>query len=195
MDPQPQTQSTDEKVPQLSYKKLHEKLQQLKVKRTGIERRKQVATVKQNAKNNHTKPKNALKSLTKNSLQQVLNKFGISDPKVENEIMAEILAGNIKTPTQIAECIARKLQSVYPNGGPTPNQQTKPKQIKSKLNKPESVITKGGDFIYDMNNTTLKIGTDVSGAANVTNLSNTSNVPSNSVKKVFKRPTSSLLNK
>jgi hypothetical protein len=99
-----------------SKHKLREKLEELRSRRTGEQRRKYVAEMKKETQ--EKQPKNAMKHIMKDSIRQLLSKFGITDPKIENEIIREIAMGHLKTHTQIAEAITRKLQVLVPNSAP-----------------------------------------------------------------------------
>ena len=134
-------------IPKDRRQLLKEKIQAMRSQRTGVERRKQLAEYKKNhvEKNetsnellddndddNKGKKKNksiksakqVMKSVARDGLRQILDKFNVHDPHVENLIMSEVLAGHIKTPQQMAQCITQKLQLLKPNQAPRPSRPT-----------------------------------------------------------------------
>lgn len=97
-------------------KRLHQKMEQLKSRRTGNERRQQMKTFKETQESQGKKPKNAMRNVAREGIHELLNKVGVNDPKVESEIMNEIVRGTLRTPTQVAEFVVQKLQKLFPNG-------------------------------------------------------------------------------
>ena len=116
-------------------KKLQEKLQLMNSRRTGVERRKAIESAKMQSKlateqkrineENETKSdkttkskkngglnKNVARTLAKDGIRQVLEKFGVNDPQVEKDILNELLIGHITSGPQIAEIIMRKIQQL-----------------------------------------------------------------------------------
>jgi hypothetical protein len=112
--------STDSKKDQ--QKKLRDKLNQLKTRRIGVTRLKEAQSYKEA---HGTKPKNVMRNMARDGIHELLAKLGIQDSKVENEIMNEIVRGNLRTPDQIASFVVQKLQQKFPDGPQTPSSLTK----------------------------------------------------------------------
>jgi len=112
--------STDSKKDQ--QKKLRDKLNQLKTRRIGVARLKEAQAYKEA---HGTKPKNVMRNMARDGIHELLEKLGIQDSKVENEIMNEIVRGNLRTPDQIASFVVQKLQQKFPNGPQDPSSLTK----------------------------------------------------------------------
>lgn len=134
--PTPAQQSTTPPPVQNSVKplslteKLHNRLGVMKSRRTGVERRKREEELK--AQGEKPKNSNAMRSIARGEISELLGKMGINDPKIESEVMNEIVRGNLRTPTAIAEYLVQKLQLAYPRGAPKPTkQQTPPTEILS----------------------------------------------------------------
>lgn len=115
---QPSQSSAPQKPPTLS-EKLHNRLGVMKSRRTGVERRKREEAMK--AQGEKPKNSNAMRSIARGEISELLNKMGINDPKLESEVMNEIMRGNLRTPTAIAEYLVQKLQLSYPRGMPKKN--------------------------------------------------------------------------
>ncbi len=101
--------------------RLHQKLGQLKARRTGVERRQQINAYKESQEAQGKKPKSAMRNIAREGIHELMGKLGIQDPKIESEIMNEIVRGKLQTPTQVAEYVVQKLQQRYPNGPKTTN--------------------------------------------------------------------------
>jgi Ca2+-binding RTX toxin-like protein len=100
--------STDE-----TRAKLKEKLNMLKTRRTGIERRKLVETYKHE---NKGKGKNVMKHFAEDTVKQLLNKFGIIDSNIEKTLIRDISNGKIKDHNQLTQLIVKRLQQMAPQG-------------------------------------------------------------------------------
>jgi hypothetical protein len=120
------TASENNKQPQTLAEKLHSRLNTMKSRRTGVERRKQEEALKANGE----KPKNsnAMRNIARGEISELLSKMGINDPKLESEVMNEIMRGNLRTPAAIAEYLVQKLQLAYPRGAPKPKPQSQQNQ-------------------------------------------------------------------
>jgi hypothetical protein len=123
---QPTQSDTNEtpKPPTLS-EKLHNRLGAMKSRRTGVERRKREEAMK--AQGEKPKNSNAMRSIARGEISELLSKMGINDPKLESEVMNEIMRGNLRTPAAIAEYLVQKLQLSYPRGMPKKNSSTETK--------------------------------------------------------------------
>ena len=96
--------------------KLKEKIKALRSRRTGLERRQQLELQKQSEQQGK-KPKSAVAPLlARETIHDLLGKFGIHDMKLENDVMNEISSGRIKTPQDVASHLVGRLTSMYPNG-------------------------------------------------------------------------------
>lgn len=131
--------SAPPKPPTLS-EKLHNRLGAMKSRRTGVERRKREEAMK--AQGEKPKNSNAMRSIARGEISELLSKMGINDPKLESEVMNEIMRGNLRTPAAIAEYLVQKLQLSYPRGMPKkkPSAETKTSEnmeVKSEI-KPEN---------------------------------------------------------
>jgi len=107
------TTTSNTTIKEEKMKRLRQKMEQLKSRRTGVERRQQVQTVKESA---GPKPKNAMRNMAREGIHELLTKVGVNDAKVESEIMNEIMRGTMRTPNQVADFVVQKLQKLFPNG-------------------------------------------------------------------------------
>lgn len=175
-----------------SESKLKEKIQLLKNRRTGNERRQQMKVVQTQETKNKKKQKHVMRTLAKDSVRQVLSKFGIDDPKIEQEIMAEIISGHLTTPTQIAQMITRKMELFMPGGPRSQSQQyvsspsahahhSDSKQLQHGLQSPLPIQTESGSESSNEKND-LNTLTDNSTQASVIGIENME------TRKVLKHP-------
>lgn len=96
--------------------KLKEKIKTLRSTRTGLERRQQLKVQKQSELFRGKLPKNGAHSLTRQTIHDLLGKFGIHDMQVENDVMHEISSGRVKTPQDVAMFMVRRLNLTHPQG-------------------------------------------------------------------------------
>jgi hypothetical protein len=96
--------------------KLKEKIKTLRSTRTGLERRQQLKVQKQSELVRGKLPKNGAHSLTRETIHDLLGKFGIHDMQVENDVMHEISSGRVKTPQDVALFMVRRLNLTHPQG-------------------------------------------------------------------------------
>jgi hypothetical protein len=174
---------SDEK--ETNRKRLQEKMNMLKTRRTGIERRKQVEAYKTKQLANKKKPKNVMKTMAKDTIRQCLERFGVTDPAIEQSIMNEIAIGHLKTPTQIAESIVRRLQILMPNGP----QRRGNNENKSEV--PNNTTNENNNSSEVPNNTTNENNNSSEVPNNTNENNNSGEVPP--PRKILKRPSQNLV--
>ena len=89
-------------VSELTKKKLKEKLDMLKIRRTGVDRRKMMNAYKKEGK--------PMKNFSRDAVHQILQQAGINDEKFEASLVKEIINGNITNHDQLIQLITRMFQ-------------------------------------------------------------------------------------
>jgi len=148
------TDQTDEKnsnqQSQDTSKKLKEKLQTLRSRRTGVERRQQREIQKKSEQTAGKKPKSAMRSMARETIHDLLGKFGVQDAKLEDDVMREISSGKIRSAQDVASYLVRRLETLFPKGpaGRTTNVESKSEVSNQSSADPAAPIT-----IVNTNNT------------------------------------------
>jgi len=102
--------------PRTDHRKRYQaKLETLVSRRTGVEQRQRLKASKDAQSG---KPKNAIRHMAREGLHELLTKVGVSDAKVETELMNDIARGQVRTADQLAQLVVQKLQRYYPRGPP-----------------------------------------------------------------------------
>ena len=96
--------------------KLKEKIKTLRSKRTGVERRQQVDLQKKNEQLQGKKSKNLVKSMARETIHELLTKFGVQDVNLEDDVMRNIASGTIRSPQDVASFLVRRLDTMFPKG-------------------------------------------------------------------------------
>jgi hypothetical protein len=89
--------------------KLKEKIKTMRSRRTGVEQRQQVDSQKK-------KSKNLVKSMARETIHELLTKFGVQDVNLEDDVMRNIASGTIRSPQDVASYLVRRLDTMFPKG-------------------------------------------------------------------------------